>query len=258
MYKFFAKKRNRLLVVWSCGLILLIVFVPSFFLNLKNFSITVISFPVKLYSKTSGYFYSKKNLYEKNKFLNVEIEQLSLQLERFKELRTENIRLRELLNFKEKIKFDTISAEVIARDPSKWMASFMIDKGATDGILKDSAVCSADGLLGKVIEPGEHMSSVMLITHPNFRAGGILKEARINAIVMGAGNGLVKMLYLPIDAEIKKGDIVTTSEYSKIFPKGITIGKIESVGRSKTGLYKYAMIKPSANPFDQEEVLCIK
>ncbi|MFH1395361.1 MAG: rod shape-determining protein MreC [Candidatus Omnitrophota bacterium] len=258
MYRFFSKKRNRLLVIWLSGLILLFIFIPSFFLNVKNFSIAVISFPIKLYSKTGGYFHSKKDLYEKNTFLTDKVKQLSLHIERFKELRDENIRLRKLLNFKENIKFDTISAEVIARDPSKWMASFMIDKGVVDGVLKDSAVCSADGLLGKVIEPGQQTSSVMLITHPSFRAGGILKKARINAIVMGAGNGIVKMLYLPIDAEVKKGDIVTTSEYSKIFPKGITIGTIEFAGKSKNGLYKYAIIKPSANPFDQEEVLCIK
>ena len=124
--------------------------------------------------------------------------------------------------------------------------------------MKDSAVCSAKGLLGKVVEADKHTSSVILLTHPAFKIGGMLKKSRINGIVVGSGKGMAKMLYLPIDADIPEGCIVITSGFSQIFPKGITIGKVVSVRKSKTGLYKYAVIKPSATSFDQEEVLCIK
>ena len=182
----------------------------------------------------------------------------SLEISQFKELRNENERLRALLKFKKKIGFDTVSAEVIARNPNDWIDSFVINKGSADGMQKDSAVCSSKGLLGKVVEPGRNTSSVMLVTHPSFKAGGMLKDTRINGVVVGAGKGAAKIIYLPIDAKIAKDAVVITSGLSRIFPKGITIGKIVSTGRSKTGLYQYAIIKPSANSFDQEEVLCIR
>jgi len=258
VHRFFKKKKNRLISLWAFVLVVLFLCFPSIFSGIKNLSIAVFSFPVKLYSKTSCYFRTKKNLIKENDVLSKKTADLELRLERFYDLFTENRRLRELLKFKEKIEFDTVSAEVVVRDPNKWMGSFIIDKGSLDGVAKNSAVCSAKGLLGKVIEAEEHMSVVMLITHPNFKAGGILKRTRINGIIVGMGSDIVKMLYLPVDAKIKEGDIVTTSEFSKIFPKGVGIGKVISSGVSKTGLYKYALIKPFANPFDQEEVLCIK
>lgn len=258
MYRFLTKKKNKVIGLWAVALLALFFFMPSFFLGIKRFSVAIFSFPSKFYTNSSWYFQTKKSLVAENASLSKEAADLSIQLERFRELRDENRRLRKLLNFKDRINFDTVSAEIVVRDPNKWMGSFIIDKGSDDGISKNSAVCSARGLLGKVVEPEEHVSSVMLLTHPNFKAGGILQRSRINGIIAGCGNGIVKMLYLPIDAKIKKGDIVTTSECSKIFPKGVMIGKIVSIGKSKTGLYKYAVIKPSANPFDQEEVLCIK
>ncbi|MFQ5952251.1 MAG: rod shape-determining protein MreC, partial [Candidatus Omnitrophota bacterium] len=114
------------------------------------------------------------------------------------------------------------------------------------------------GLLGKAIEVDKNSSSVMLVTHPNFKTGGMIREGRVNGIVEGAGKGTIRMLYIPLDADVKKGSVVVTSGFSRIFPKGINIGRVVSVERSKTGLYKYAVIKPFVDPFDQEEVLCIK
>ena len=258
MYKFLKKKNFRVIGSAAVALVVLFFYVPSVFSGIKNLSVTVFLFPVKLYSKSTWYFQSKKKLIRENEILSKKTVDLELKLERFKELADENMRLRRLLKFKEKIGFDTVSAEVVVRDPNKWMGSFIIDKGIDDGVLKNSAVCSSKGLLGKVAEAKDNVSRVMLITHPNFKAGGILKRERLNGIIVGLGTGTVKMLYLPPDAKIKKGDVVTTSEFSRIFPKGVGIGRVMSSGISKTGLYRYALIRPFANPFDQEEVLCIK
>jgi rod shape-determining protein MreC len=109
-----------------------------------------------------------------------------------------------------------------------------------------------------VIEVREDTSSAILITNPNFKTGGIVRGTRIHGIVVGAGKGSLRMLYIPLDADVNKGSTIATSESSRIFPKGISIGEIVSVEKSKTGLYKYAVIRPFANPFDQEEVLCIR
>ena len=86
----------------------------------------------------------------------------------------------------------------------------------------------------------------------------MLKGTRVHGIVVGSGKDSIRMLYLPIDAEVEKGDVVETSGYSQIFPKGITIRHVIRITKSKTGLYKDAILKPAASSFDQEEVLCIK
>ena len=253
MYKLSIEKKIRIFATCVLALVFLL-----FFSGVRKLFLKAFLSPIKFYYSVSRYCGSKQYLAEENESLRETIGSLSLEVDRFRGLRDENKRLRALLKFEEKIQFDTVSAEVIVRNPNDWIGSFVINKGTADGVQKDSAVCSARGLLGKVVEAGKNTSSVMLITHPGFKAGAMLKESRINGIVTGAGKGRAKILYLPIDAEVKEGAVVVTAGFSRLFPKGITIGEIVSVGKSKTGLYKYATIKPSADCFSQEEVLCIK
>lgn len=213
---------------------------------------------MRVCSKIGRCFSLKHDLIEKNKILQKKVGDLSVEVEQLEGLRSENKRLRSLLRFKKRVRFETVCAEVLARDPNGWLGSFVIDKGSVDGLRKGTAVCSANGLLGKVVDPGENTSSVMLITHPAFKTGGTIKGKGVGGIVAGTGAGMAKMRYIPVAAEIAEGDIVTTSGLSRIFPKGIIIGRVVSVSKSKTGLYKNAVIRPSADTFAQEEVLCIK
>ena len=258
MLKTFFRSKTWLLITAIAAVVLVFIFAPSFLTDAKNFSLRTLLIPVEAYHGFVQYFHSKNALVENNKALQVKVMKLSLEIERFKDLKSENDRLRDLLKFKGKFKFDTISAEIIARNPNDWVGSILINRGHADGIRKNSALCSSKGLLGKVVEVDENNSSAILVTNPNFKTGGVVRGSRIHGIVVGAGKGMVRMLYIPLDADVKKGSIVMTSESSRIFPKGISIGEIVSVGKSKTGLYKYAVVKPFANPFDQEEVLCIR
>jgi rod shape-determining protein MreC len=254
----FFNKKTILYIIGIAALVLTFYFNPSFFASFKNISSKVLLFPEKLRIDLARYFRSKGELARENKILREKLASLSLELERYKDLKSEQERLRELLKFKEEQKFDTVSAEIVARNPNDWITSIFINRGKADGIEKNSAVCSAKGLLGKVVEVDSNASSVMLITHPGFKTGGIVRGSRVNGIVEGAGKGRVRMLYIPLDADVEKGAVVVTSGFSRIFPKGIGIGRIISVRKSKTGLYKWVEIEPFADPFDQEEVLCIK
>jgi rod shape-determining protein MreC len=256
--KLFFSKRIRIFIVCALALIFLLVVFPSSLKGIKNFCFKTLSIPIRIWSGTMQYFATKGSLLEANKSLSKTLADLTFDMERFEDLKSENERLRDLLKLKRKVRYDTVSAEVVARDPSDWISSFVINKGTADGIRKYSAVYSAKGLVGKVTDPGENASPVMLVTHPNFKAGGMVKDSRVQGVVVGAGKSTVKMLYIPMDADVAAGDVIMTSGLSRIFPKGLVIGSIVSVGKSKTGLYKYAIIKPSAYPFDQEEVLCIE
>ena len=258
MYKFFTSKKLWALVTISIALALFLLFIFPFLTAGKKIFVRILLSPVRLYSSVAGYFQDKGELFDDNKILRKKIADLSLEIEQFEGLRSENGRLRDLLGFKDKVSFETIPAEIVARNPNDWVGSFLIDKGFADGVPPGAAVCSASGLLGKVVITGRDLSSVMQVTHPNFKAGGVIRDTQINGILVGSGRDRVKMMYLPVDAEIKEGQMVLTSGFSRIFPRSIPIGRIIAVGRSKTGLYQYAMIKPAASAFDQEEVLCVK
>ncbi len=251
--------KNKYLVTASVvTLILILLFTTPLLKGLRSLTIGLVSIPSKISSGIGPYFSSKRKLLAENKVLRKKVAVLYVRIDQKEGLDDENERLRDLLKLKKRLPFITISAEVITRNPNGWVDSLIINCGVEDGIDKGAAICSAEGLLGKVYEAGENTSSVMLITHPAFKTGGKVKGSRASGIVAGAGDGTVKLLYLPMDAKVDVGEVVVTSEFSRVFPKDINIGEIVSVGKSKTGLYKYAVIKPFATMSDQEEVICFK
>ncbi|MFH1836484.1 MAG: rod shape-determining protein MreC [Candidatus Omnitrophota bacterium] len=258
MPRFYNREKKWIFTAILIAGMVILSFLPPVRSAIKNVAVTIATSPVRCWTNAGRYFRKKLELIQENDSLRKEAADLSLKIEQFKELRKENARLRDLLDFKKRSEFETVAAGIIARDPNTWVGSFIIDKGRQDGLEKDSAVCSAQGLLGKIAELSEKTSSVILVSHPTFRSGGKIKNTYINGIIVGLGKGRARMLYLPIDADIRRNSIVMTSDYSRIFPKGIIVGRIIDVGKSKTGLYKYADIKPSADPLAQEEILCVK
>ncbi|MBD3426195.1 MAG: rod shape-determining protein MreC [Candidatus Omnitrophica bacterium] len=258
MQRLFKEKRTWFLVTALLLAVALYHFVPSIPRGIKKITLGILSAPANAINIIGDRLRSRNDLEQENRLLRKEVAELSLRIDRLEELKKENERFRALLEFKADIGFNTVSAEVIARNPTDWESSFIINKGTRDGLRKNMAVCSSEGLLGKTVEVQNSISSVMLITHPGFRAGGTLKDSRINGVIAGGGKGKVRMLYIPADADVETGEIAITSGFSHVFPEGITVGEVVSVEKSGTGLYKYAILKPSAEASVQEEVLCIE
>jgi len=252
------KYRIHTFIALVLAVTIIFFLVPPAFNAIRKLSVKTFAFTASVLSGTGGYFRSKSGLIDANRALNKKVNDLSLELIQIRELGRENARLRDLLGLGSRTGFNTVAAEVIGRNPNDWVDSFMINKGTFDGVQKGSAVCAAEGLLGRVVEAEEHTSSVMLITHPGFKAGGMIERTRVNGIVVGSGKGLLKMLYIPVDAEVPVGSTVITSGFSRLFPKGIVVGTVTRVEKSRTGLYKYAVITTAADSFSQEEVLCVK
>jgi len=237
--------------------VLIVVFNSPLFGSIKFLTARIFSTPAIVCGGVARYFAGRDALFKENAALRRKADNLSLNIARLEDVEKENDRLRALLEFKKNFRFKTVSARVVERGPNDWTGSFVIDRGADDGVKPQAAVCSSKGLLGKVVRTGDDSSFVALLTHPSFRAGGVIKGSRVNGVIAGGASGTVRMLYIPMDAEVVKGEFVTTSELSRVFPKGILVGKVTDVRKSKTGLYQIAEIKPFAGFFDTEEVLCI-
>ena len=183
---------------------------------------------------------------------------MKYELNEFKEISLENQRLRKMLDIKERGEFDFIAAGVIGKDPTNWLNSLIIDKGSDAGIRINMPVMSLSGLIGKVIECGPRMSKILLISDVNSRVVVLLQRTRQEGMLEGAEQGLCRLKYLPIDADVELGDTVISAGVGGVYPKGVIIGKVESVKVERGGLYKSCIVKPSADLNGIEEVLCIK
>ena len=66
------------------------------------------------------------------------------------------------------------------------------------------------------------------------------------------------MSYLPRDTRLLEGDIIETSGFGGLFPKGIVLGSVVELRSEDHGISKYAIIKPAVDPEKVNHVLIVK
>ncbi len=188
-----------------------------------------------------------------------ELEELRAAVVHMRELDAENRRLTQLLDFRRRaipsLKL-AIACRVIGRSPSAWRDSIVLSKGAQEGVRPDAPIVTPAGLVGRVVEVLPTVSKARLITSPDFRIGGLLQRTRLTGVVYGAPDGECRMKYIPLDADVKPGDVVETAGLTAGVPKGILIGRVTEVWKEPGQIYKVAAIDLFADLERMEEVLC--
>ena len=234
-----------------------VIFSPRILRFVRGAGLEIVARPFKFFGEMKSSLVCSGDLSEENLLLKQRLGAMSVTLARMKETEIENERLKDLLGVKKRQRYSTVAASVIARDPSDWRKSIIIDKGKADGIKEGMACATAKGLIGRVSEAGISSSKVMLITDPNSRVGVILESSRESGILIGSPQGVCKVIYLSLDEKIKTKDRVVTAGFGKALPKGLAIGEVASAGVDKANLYKYVTIKTFEDMNKIEEVLCI-
>jgi rod shape-determining protein MreC len=204
----------------------------------------------------SGYI-ALRNVQQENDALKQELSslQVRLQEERAEAQRTDN--LRQLLELRQRAQLDTVAAEVIAGAANPDFRTVTIDKGSSEDLATDMAVISPAGVVGRVILPSRRASQVQLLIDRNAAAGALIERTRVQGVVMGVGDGTLKMQYVPGTADVKTGDLVVTSGIDGIYPKGFVIGTIEHVDRG-LGAFHEIVVRPAVEFARLEEVLVVR
>jgi len=194
--------------------------------------------------------------------LEQEVAELESRITQLTEVKLENERLSRLLGYSQSAagQYEFITASVVGRDLGSWFGTVTLNKGTNNGIKKDMAVLTPDGLVGRIMSVSDYTSEVLLITDPRSGVSTLIQESRTPGIVEGiAGDsGLVRMIHLPSDALVDEGQIVVTSGLGSIFPKSIPVGRVIAIRRESAGLFKSAELRPFADLNRLEEVLVIK
>jgi rod shape-determining protein MreC len=190
-----------------------------------------------------------------NQQLKRQVDDLQMQLQQRREDIVELQRLRGMLSLPVSGVGKTVVARVIGRDPAH-SQTVTIDKGATHGVKADSAVITPAGIVGRVIHTSNFFSIVQLIIDSQSAVGVLLESTRRQGIVKGTGSRDLDLDYIDDDNDLKQGDTFLTSGLDRIYPKGLPVGVIASIG-PRRGLLKTVQIRPSADLGRLEEVICI-
>ena len=218
----------------------------------------VISYPFAKIGGTVTNLAHISTLTEENRKLEDQVEELTAKLGQYSELALAAERYKSLLELKETRPDLVTYARIIARPSSGEYRIVVIDKGRNDGIQKNMAVITHEGLVGHVAEVAAYASKVMLITDANSSVPATVQRTRANAIVEGISADYCKLTYLQRSDEVAPQDIVVTSGLGGVFPKGIIIGEVSKINKADIGIFQDAHIR-TAVPLDRiEEVAVLK
>ena len=153
------------------------------------------------------------------------------------EIRKENERLREQLQFATHIEQKNFPAQIIGRNPDNIYSGITINKGSRIGIKKGMSVIAVQngttGLVGKIVTVGLETSLVMPVYDSKCVVSSRIQNTRDIGLVSGSGNANspLQMKYIKkrVLSELNFGDIVVTSGETDNYVADIPVGTITNI-----------------------------
>jgi rod shape-determining protein MreC len=192
---------------------------------------------------------------DENIVLRARLRQLQQELDGLTEMQLENERLRRLLEFRETMLGQLLTARVIGRDATGRPRTLVIDRGEAHGITKGAAVLAPEGVVGQVFLASAHAARILLVNDQNSGVDALVQRTRARGIVQGTEDGRCVLKYAKRTEDVQVGDAIITSGLDGIFPKGLPVGVVTAVDKAGQGLFQSPEVAPHVD-FDRlEEVL---
>jgi rod shape-determining protein MreC len=190
----------------------------------------------------------RDDIVQENKALRGQIADLENRNKRLLRYQKENQELRELLKMPPPPAGRLVPAEVVSRDATDYARRMIINAGAPQGVRPKNVVFNADGVVGQVIEADAQYgtSTVLLLTDRMSGVGAMVQRSAARGLLKGNGTATCTLSHLDLHADVREGDLIITSGDSKIFPKGMVLGRVLRVRKDKTYSQTSADIDPAA------------
>ncbi len=194
----------------------------------------------------------------------LEIMSLQYRVSQLEEQEQENIRLRNLVDAKERYaEMKPVHAQVIARESGRWFDAFSINRGTLSGVEAGMAVINEDGLIGRVYEAGLNYAKVLTIIDSRSATACLIQRTRDNGVMKGqiassSQDTSCNMYYVPSVNDIMPGDEVITSGLDELYPKGLIVGTVKEVSRQSDVSDQYVVVNPAVDFARIEDVLVLQ
>jgi rod shape-determining protein MreC len=190
----------------------------------------VVSVPSDLLNWGTVALSEQQELMDENRRLREKMLTLSHRGQRMASLQAENAELRNVLNAAQKRDIPYITAELISLDNDPFSHRMVVDRGRRNGAYVGQPVIDAFGLAGQITSVSAYSSRVLLLADASHALPVQLNRNGLRFIVQGAGRyGKVKVLHVPDTADIRTGDLLTTSGLAGRFPEGYPVARVTEV-----------------------------
>ena len=224
----------------------------------------VLSSAVNWFDSMYGYLYKYDSLMAENESLRSQLADAQQSARNGIADSEENVRLRELLNLREKhTDYLLESSKIVLWSSSNWSSSFTISKGATSGIeYGDPVITEYGAIVGQITELGDTWATVSTVIDVDMSVAASVGTSGSSGMVVGEyalmKQKTAKLTYLADGAQIFVGDEVLTSGSGGAFPAGLVIGTVTNVQTEAGGQIEFGIVEPQANLDSLVQVFIIK
>ena len=169
---------------------------------------------------------SYTRIYQQNKDLRRELQQMKAWKEAALQREQENARLLDLNNVRLDPKFTKITGVVLADSGSPFRQTVLLNIGKRDGIVDGWAAIDGIGLVGRIAGVGERTSRVILLGDTSSRVAVTIESNGQTALVVGDNTSQPPIEFLENPETVRPGDRVMTSGDGGVFPSGILVGQV--------------------------------
>ena len=199
-----------------------------------------------------------------NEQLKVRIAQYEIMENELNNLRQENQRLKELLDYADTVEeYERVTAPVIGRSQGIWFNQFTVGAGRNQGVEEDMAVINGAGLVGRVTSVSANTRKVTAIIDSTSDVSVIVERTRDYGFVRGlleagGGDDTMELYFLPMGNDLVPGDVLVTSGADGVFPRGLSVGSVLEVSRSSEDAEdRDALVSPTVDFLRLEEVVIL-
>lgn len=206
-----------------------------------------LSLPAELARTGWGRYVALLDVRSDNERLRARIAELQEENLQYREALVESGRLQRIAEMRTDFEAPMRPAQVVGQDVSPWFRSVLVDRGAGDGVRSGMPVVTEAGVVGLVTATSPHAGRAMLLLDAQSAVDALVQRSRARGIVRGDGTDRLSFEFFVRGDDVQVGDIVITSGFGGVYPKGLRIGEVVEVEPPGERLLQRAVLRPAVD-----------
>ncbi len=215
--------------------------------------------PVDAWETAGDYLRGTKRAMAAEDLARRQLVEQAERLSRAEALQAENARLRKLLDLQPALAVPSHAAEVLFEAPDPFSRRVVIDRGSAQGVVAGSPVINEAGVLGQVTRVYPLSAEVTLLNDKDAAIPLLNARTQMRNAAAGRADGSgMELRFLAANADVKEGDLMTTSGLDGVYPPGLPVAKVSRVERRGDSSFAQVQLQPIAQPDSARHVLVLQ
>ena len=218
--------------------------------------------PVELAERGVSYFEPLQRAVQEAQQARQQLAELAQRANQTEYLQQENAQLRALLQLRARVAPTAQAAEVIYDAADPYTRRVVVDKGLLAGVQEGAPVLDEHGVLGQVTRVLPSVSEVTLLVDRDQAIPVLNPRSGARSVAYGnPGDGMgggMELRFMHSNADVKEGDLLTTSGIDGVYPPGLPVARVRSIERRGDSVFTRIDCTPVAQVHGVRHVLLLQ